>query len=332
MQMRTETEISIAAANATGSKYDMACKELFQNKEIIAPVLREVVPEYKGSTIEEVIRCIDADSIADIPVDDVSARAGQLPTEQGSVSDKLIRYDTHFRAANPMLSTESLCIHLHIDLEVQNNYRPTSPAYPIVKRGVYYAAREISRQLGTLTGQTDYGDIQKSYSIWICNERIPQRLQDTVTMYSIKKSDIIGETDEPEADFDLMSVIIIRRGGPADAPIFDYLSGIFRCDQSKISEYVDIEHNEAIQEGVKRMSGLGETIMLEYLEKGLQQGIQQGMQQGIQQGMQQGENLLAALVGCLTRDKRFQDLERLSDAGLREQLYKEYNLPTRTEN
>ncbi|MDE6971797.1 MAG: Rpn family recombination-promoting nuclease/putative transposase, partial [Lachnospiraceae bacterium] len=210
--MKRETEIGLAAAGGMGSKYDEACKALFQNKEIIAPVLKEVVPEYRNSTVEEIIRCIDADSIRDIPVDEISARAGQCPTEMGSVSDKLIRYDTHFKAINPMLSDEAMCIQLHIDLEVQNNYRPTNPSYPIIKRGIYYAAREISYQLGVLMERTDYGSIQKVYSIWICNERIPKKLQNTVTMYSIKKTDMIGVTNEPEEDYDLMNVIIIRRG------------------------------------------------------------------------------------------------------------------------
>ncbi len=59
--MRKETEIDIAAAEAVGSSYDNACKRLFQNREIIAPVLKEVVPEYKNSTGEEIIRYIDAD-------------------------------------------------------------------------------------------------------------------------------------------------------------------------------------------------------------------------------------------------------------------------------
>ena len=44
-----------------GKKYDSTCKELFQNKEIIAPVLKAVVPEYKNSTVEEIIKYIDAD-------------------------------------------------------------------------------------------------------------------------------------------------------------------------------------------------------------------------------------------------------------------------------
>ena len=312
--MKRETEIDIAAAEAIGSKYDNACKRLFQNREIIAPVLKEVVPEYKNSTVEEIIRYIDADSIQDIPVGDIPAGISQLQTEMSSASDKLIRYDTHFKSLNPMLSNESLCIHLHIDLEVQNNYRPTSPSYPVIKRAIYYAAREISYQLGTLTEQTDYGAIQKAYSIWICNERIPARLQNTVTMYSIKKSDIIGETQEPEEEYDLMDVIMIRRGKKTDAPIFDYLSGVFNCDKEKIAKYVDLEGNEEVLKGVDEMSGLAQSIMNEWMQKGMQKG------------MQEGENLLAMLVGFLKRDGRLSDLDHISDEESRKRLYKEYHL------
>lgn len=48
--MKKETEISLAASGAMGSKYDEACKQLFQNREIIAPILKYVVPEYQDST------------------------------------------------------------------------------------------------------------------------------------------------------------------------------------------------------------------------------------------------------------------------------------------
>ncbi len=324
--MKKETEIGIAAAEAIGSKYDEACKALFQNKEIIAPVLKEVVPEYRNYTVKDVIRFIDADSIKDLPVDDISTRADRLSTEMASVSDKLIRYDTHFKAVNPLLSNENLCIHLHIDLEVQNNYSPSNPSYPIIKRGLYYVAREISSQLGILTERTNYDELQKSYSIWICNERIPKKLQNTVTMYSIKKSDIIGVAEEKAEDYDLMNVIIIRRGEKKDVPIFDYLSGVFQCDKNKISEYVDIENNETVLKGVNHMSGLGASIMRDAMRQGMQQGIQQGIQQGMQQGMQQGENLLATLVSCLVKDGRLNDLDRISDEKARKLLYQEYHL------
>ena len=54
-----------------------------------------------------------------------------------------------------------MLVHIHIDFEVQNNYRPSDPPYPVIKRGIYYGAREISSQLGILTEQTDYGKIER---------------------------------------------------------------------------------------------------------------------------------------------------------------------------
>ena len=137
-------------------------------------------------------------------------------------------------------------------------------------------------------------------------------------MYSIKKSDIIGTVKEPEEDYDLMNVIIIRRGKETKEPIFDYLSGVFGCDKGKISKYVDIAGNEKVLRGVDEMSGLGQTIMNE--------GIQQGIQQGIQKGIKEGENLLATLVSCLKRDGRLNELVRIADEEARKQLYREYGL------
>lgn len=92
--MKDETKIDLYAT-ANSRKYDEACKRIFQNKEIIAPILQMVVPEYKNCTVEEVIRYIDADSIEDLPVEDVPVKVEGLPMELSSVTEKLIRYDVH---------------------------------------------------------------------------------------------------------------------------------------------------------------------------------------------------------------------------------------------
>ena len=77
------------------------------------------------------------------------------------------------------------CIYLHFDVELQNDYRP---GYPIPKRSIYYAAREISEQLGILTEITDYSSVEKVYCIWICNnKKMPKKLQNTVSEYYIAK-------------------------------------------------------------------------------------------------------------------------------------------------
>lgn len=175
--------------------------------------------------MNEVIRYIDADTISEIPVENIPVGVEGQQTELYSVSEKLIRYDIHFKSINPVLTNEKICVHLHIDLEVQNNYKPS---YSIIKRALYYAVRELSAQLGTLTKITDYSALEKVYSIWICNENIPKELQDTATGYSIRKNDMIGTTDEPEENFDPLEVIIIRRGGRSKEKIFDFLTAVFQ--------------------------------------------------------------------------------------------------------
>ena len=54
--MREQTKKDIYAAHAVGIEYDRACKRVFQNREIIAPILQMVVPEYEGCTVKEVLR------------------------------------------------------------------------------------------------------------------------------------------------------------------------------------------------------------------------------------------------------------------------------------
>ena len=116
--MRDETKIDLYAASAISREYDEACKRIFRNKEIIAPIMQMVVPEYKNCTVAEVMRCIDSDTMEEIPVEDVPAKIEGLPTELSSVTEKLIRYDVHFKSVNPRLTNTHICVHLHIDLEV----------------------------------------------------------------------------------------------------------------------------------------------------------------------------------------------------------------------
>lgn len=156
------------------------------------------------------------------------------------------------------------------DFEVQNDYLPKNPAYHIVKRGIYYAAREISSQLGELTEKTNYDSIEKVYSIWVCNENILRDLQNTVSIYSLQKTDLIGKAAESTALYDLINVIIIRIGSKTSEAIFDYLENIFEGDLDGIEKYVDISSYPEIEKEVQCMTGLGDSIY----ERGIASGKQ----------------------------------------------------------
>lgn len=63
-----------------------------------------------------------------------------------------------------------------------------------------------------------------------------------MTEYRIRKEDVLGETDEPEEDYDLMNVIVIRMGEKSEERgIFDYLNQIFVGNIEEIETYSHIE-------------------------------------------------------------------------------------------
>ena len=94
-----------------------------------------------------------------------------------------------------------------------------------------------------------------------------------MTEYSFTRKDMIGTAEEPSEYYDLMSVIIIRRGRePDEKGIFDYLAGLFSSDIKRIEEYSHIEWSEPFQKEVGNMTGFGDEIY----RKGIQSGKIEG--------------------------------------------------------
>ena len=315
--MNERVEATIMTNSEYGEKYDEACKAYFKYKETLAPVLKYSIQELRDLTNEEIINCIDSVSISDmVPVSDVSVEIKNENQELSSVIEKTIRYDIHFRMKNPKLSKEDFMVYLFIDFEVQNDYRPKNPSYKVENRMVYYMCREISSQLGIVTQKTNYDDIQKIYSIWVCNENIPKKLQNTMTRYHLIREDIIGCTDNCEVDLDLMEGIIIRRGDDvADEDIFEYLQSVFTSDIPTIRKYVNMDKHPEIEKEVERMDSLGQSI------------YDRGVSQGISQGISQGEDLLGKLMDYLLSHQLTEEAKMAAlDKEARQEMYKKYGI------
>ena len=101
---------------------------------------------------EEILQCLDISSItkddfvSDIPNIEKDLRLAKEESELSSLVEKLVRFDIRFKIKNPQLSTEKIRVNLHIDMEAQRSYRPSNPSYPVLKRAVYYVARDLSAQ------------------------------------------------------------------------------------------------------------------------------------------------------------------------------------------
>ena len=273
---------------ATEGSMDAKCHDLFLNKEILAPILQETIEEYEGLTVKEIIDLIDEASISkmeavsDFPLSK-DVRIQQVDTDLKSVSDKLVLFDIHFKAALPEDKQSRLNFGLYIDFEPQGDYHPS---YPLIKRGMYYAARSLSRQLGELTEETDYGILQKVYSIWVCYDpKIPKELKNTVSRYKMHREDFYGEVGEDIFNYDLMEVIMIRIDTTRESreKIFDYLRGIFTNDKEKIIKQTGPLSENIIRE-VDSMSGVGALIRDTALNEGRMEGRMEGRKEGRMEG------------------------------------------------
>ena len=116
---------------------------------------------------------------------------------------------------------------------------------------------------------------------------MPKKLQNTLTEYSFSKKDIIGIADEPEDEYDLLTVIMIRQGKEPEE------NGIFDGDINRIQKYSHIKWSEPFQKEASKMTGFGDRIY----EKGMRTGEQNGIQKGIQQGRHEGMILGALMSG-----------------------------------
>lgn len=262
-----EEKTTILAAKGE-EKYDAIVKSLFKKPKIIAPILKHVVTEYADLSVEE-IAGLFVDISDAVPVDGVSAKAVFLDSEQASMSDKLIRFDVHLKSARFKKGEKQITVYLFIDLEIQNKYTKSELKYPILKRAMYYVARELSGQPGVLTNETDYGRLQKSYSIWICN-KVPKEVENTITRYRMTKEDVVGSSKDDPENYDLMEVVFIRRGSDKNLDgVLDYLQGIFTSNIGRIDKYAHIKEDESVRKEVDVMSGFGALIAEENKEKGI---------------------------------------------------------------
>ena len=81
-----------------------------------------------------------------------------------------------------------------------------------------------------------------------------------MTRYHIVKDDVIGHSEDVPENYDLMEVIMIRRGdAEIDAEIFDFLNGIFKSETDRVNKYTGSD--PAIEEEVKKMGGFGAALV-----------------------------------------------------------------------
>lgn len=262
---------------------DVQSKVLLRSAEVLAVILRETITEYQGYSRKEVMGFIETDSITDTK----EVSQGRTNTQVRSdhiefvqLNEKTSLFDLAFRAKNPVLSTETLQISLHVDIESQKTYKP---GYPIEKRGLYYLARRLASQLSLVTERTDYAQLEKCYSIWICRDDIPKEERYTISVCEIANTKNIGTKALAKENYDLMTLVVIKLGnrvynGKKEDEGYDllrFLNAIMYPHRGSfmhtVSDYIDFSENEELWKEAEHMDGLGECFYNEIREELLEE-------------------------------------------------------------
>ena len=323
--MSTKEKIRQLLKTASGrEKLDQTVKRLFARKEILCNILKYTVSEYRDCSLDKIMDCIEGDTLqtGTALVSEDMARTIRGENPGFSVMDEAaVTFDILFRALIPDRE-EQIKVNLHIDLEIQGDYRP---GYPIVKRGIYYAGRQLSSQLPKVgkNGQ-GYRNLEKTYSIWICLRNIPKDMEDTISYYKIKnyKNEGFSDNNVPvdEDACDLMEIVIIRLGDneALEKGILDFLHSIFSGNEEKADTYIPPSVDGGKREEVQEM--------ISFISYAEEKGEKIGIKKGEKIGIKKGENRLAALIRILKKDNVEDALRVSEDEDFREKMYKKYNL------
>lgn len=207
MEMLTDTEIknAVSAANMD-AQYDDKAKRLIGNKIILAHILVKTVDEFKGMNPKDVVFCIEGEPfISVVPVElgltnaekkNDGQRIVGLNTENAEINEGLIRFDIIF-----YVRMKDGISQVIVNIEVQKD-EPTS--YHIVNRAVFYVCRLVSSQKERDFVKTNYDDIKRVFSIWVCMNMD----ENSMAYVHLAKDDLVG--DYPwKGGLDLLNIVLI---------------------------------------------------------------------------------------------------------------------------
>jgi len=251
---------------------DIQSKMLLWHAEVLAVILRDTVAEYKGYSWQEVEDFIEVESITgatEVSPGRTNTKIRRDSTEFCHLNEKTSIFDLAFRAKNPLISTEDIQINLHIDIESQKTY---TPGYPVEKRGMYYLARRLSSQLSLVMQGTNYNQLTKCYSIWICRDDIPEEDRYSISVYEMVNTKNTAPNAVARENYDLMTLVVIKLGnevynGDKEDEGYDllrFLNAIMYPHKEDfmdtVSEYIDYSEAEGLWKEVRDMVNWKELI------------------------------------------------------------------------
>ena len=251
--MNTELKNAVLATDLK-AQYDACAKKLLGYKDILVRILIEAVEEFRGMSPEEV--------------------------NAGYILFDIIFY----------VRLKAGCPKIIINVEAQ---RKEPAEYDILNRAVFYASREISSQKNREFVNSNYNDIKKVYSIWICMNMS----ENSMNHIHLTNDTIIGNQVWKGKE-DLVNIVMIglakEISSKEEKHKLHRLLGTLLSETLREEEKLDILKNEyhipmekSIREDVKIMCNLSEGIE----ERGIIKGRTELLKQLVQKKLAKGQSM-----------------------------------------
>ena len=211
--IETNLAQTVNATNDSGSAYDTNVKYLLSDKQILSRILKYTIEEFQEMDIEDIMGCIGDDiEIGTRPVDAGLSNLGRVKetvTEDNIPGEGIIYYDIRFTAY-----IKEAEIKILINLEAQRSSDHSKLGYHLENRIIFYLARMISAQKQTEFFHSDFDNLKKVRSIWICMDN--DETEDSIEEIGLDRKMVFGNKKNPYHT-DLMKGIIVNiRNGEND--------------------------------------------------------------------------------------------------------------------
>ena len=203
--MDKDIKKSISATDKD-AQYDEKAKNLLGHKIILAHILVKTIDEFKGMNPKDVVQYIEGEPyISTVPVD-----AGSTNVEKEQDGEKVIGLNTENSELNEGLARFDIIFYVWmkdglsqviVNIEAQ---KAEPSAYDIINRAVFYVSRMISSQKGREFVNSNYNDIKRVYSIWICMNMS----QNCMNYIHFTQESVVG-TYQWKGDIDLANIVLI---------------------------------------------------------------------------------------------------------------------------
>ena len=288
-KMNTEIKNTIHASDIE-AQYDEKAKRLLSNKIILAYILVNTIKEFQGMSPKDVVSYIEGEpfvgvvpiesGLTNVEKENDGQRIVGMNTEAAEINEGLIRFDIIFYVRLPLANSKKSDIsQVIVNVEAQKD-EPTK--YPILDRAVFYVSRLISSQKERDFVKTNYNDIKRVFSIWICMNM----KENSMSYVHLTKDDIVGGY-QWKGRLDLLNIVLIGIADEVSQQDDKYelhrlLNTLFSMDLSAARklEIMETEYHiltdDGIREDVTTMCNLSQGI----LEKGEARGEARGEVRG----------------------------------------------------